>query len=251
MVKTFVSNKNIDVILNVNMTLQRLMSYIRRACDEYEMIDAQDTVIAAISGGKDSLAMLAGLAAMRRFYPKPYHLHAVTVDLGFKGFDTAALADWCASMDVPYTVLKTDIGMVVFDERKEKNPCSLCARMRKGALNTEAQRLGAKRVAYGHSKDDIIHTFFMSLFLEGRLHKIQPVTYLSRAGVYTIRPMMLAPEKEITAFAKKNKLPVIKSPCPVDGYTQRAEMKNLTNQLRRQYDHWDEKVFNAILRSKI
>jgi tRNA(Ile)-lysidine synthase TilS/MesJ len=234
------------------MNLQNLLSYIRRACDEHAMIQSGDTVVAAVSGGKDSLAMLAGLAAMRRFYPQRYTLHAVTVDLGFNSpFDTSQIAEWCQALDVPYTVVKSDIANVVFNERKEKNPCSLCAKMRKGALNEQALKLGAKKIAYGHSKDDIIHTFFMSLFHEGRLYKIKPVTYLDRTDLYTIRPMMLVPEDEIIAFAKKESLPIVKSPCPVDGYTQREAIKRLVHQLRGQYDHWDEKVFNAIQRGNI
>jgi tRNA(Ile)-lysidine synthase TilS/MesJ len=234
------------------MNLQSLLSYMRRACDDHAMLQSGDCVVAAISGGKDSLTMLAGLAAMRRFYPKPYTLHAVTVDLGFdRPFDTSPVAEWCKALDVPYTVVRTDIAHVVFDQRKEKNPCSLCARMRKGALNEHALTLGATRIAYGHCKDDIIHTFFMSLFLEGRLYKIKPVTYLDRARLYVIRPIMLVPEEEIVSFAKREALPVIKSPCPVDGYTQRAHIKKLTDQLRGQYDHWDEKVFNALQRGNI
>jgi tRNA(Ile)-lysidine synthase TilS/MesJ len=234
------------------MNLQKLLSYMRRACDDHGMIKSGDTVVAAISGGKDSLTMLAGLAALRRFYPNPYTLRAVTVDLGFDAaFDTGPVADWCEALGVPYTVLRTNIACVVFKERQEKNPCSLCVKMRKGALNNEALRIGAARVAYGHNKDDIIHTFFMSLFLEGRLHKIQPVTYLDRTDLYAIRPMMLVSEREVIGFAKREKLPVIKSPCPVDGYTKRAEIKELTETLRKQYSHWDAKVFNALMRANI
>jgi tRNA(Ile)-lysidine synthase TilS/MesJ len=225
---------------------------MRRACDEHTMIQPGDTVIAAVSGGKDSLAMLAGLSAMRRFYPNPYTLRAVTVDLGFAApFDTETIKKWCEDIDVPYTVLKTNIANVVFDQRSEKNPCSLCARMRKGALNNEARRVGAVRVAYGHSKDDIIHTFFMSLFYEGRLYKIKPVTFLDRMDLYTIRPMMLVPEDEIIKFANRKNLPVVKSPCPIDGYTRREEIKKLVNQFRETYTDWDSKVFNALQRGNI
>jgi tRNA(Ile)-lysidine synthase TilS/MesJ len=234
------------------MDLRKLLSYMRRACDEHDMIRPGDTIIAAVSGGKDSLTMLAGLAAMRRFYPAPYTLRAVTVNLGFDAaFDTAPVAAWCEDIGVPYAVLDTDIAQVVFRERREKNPCSLCAKMRKGAINDEALRIGATRIAYGHSRDDIIHTFFMSLFLEGRLHKIQPVTFLDRTGLYAIRPMMLVSESEVIGFAKTEGLPVVKSPCPADGYTRREEVKKLVRQLRRDYDNVDVKVFNAIQRGNI
>jgi tRNA(Ile)-lysidine synthase TilS/MesJ len=234
------------------MDLQKLLSYMRRACDDHGMIKPGDIIAAAISGGKDSLTMLAGLAALRRFYPHPFTLCAITVNLGFNaGFDTAEVAKWCESINVPYTVLHTDIAHVVFNERGEKNPCSLCTRMRKGAFNTEALRIGATSIAYGHNRDDIVQTFFMSLFLEGRIHKIQPVTYLDRTGLYAIRPMVLVPEREIIGFAKQEKLPVIKSPCPVDGYTQREEMKKLLTALGKKYKNVETKVFNAIQRADI
>jgi tRNA(Ile)-lysidine synthase TilS/MesJ len=230
------------------MNLQQLLSYSRRACEDYSMINAGDHIVAAVSGGKDSLAMLASLAAMRRFYPKPFTLSAVTVHPGFDNFDLSSVSHYCDSINVPYTVLQTDIGNVVFNERAEKNPCSLCAKMRKGALNDEALRIGATRVAYGHNKDDIIHTFFMSLFLEGRLHTPAPVTFLSRTGLYAIRPIFLVPESDIIGFVKSEKLPVVKSPCPADGNTAREEMKPFIAELRKKYSNVETKIFNALQR---
>jgi tRNA(Ile)-lysidine synthase TilS/MesJ len=230
------------------MNLQQLLSYTRRACEDYSMIAPGDHIVAAVSGGKDSLAMLTALAAMRRFYPKPYTLSAITVHPGFDNFDLSPVAAYCEKLDVPYTVLKTDIGNVVFNERAEKNPCSLCAKMRKGALNDEAIRTGAARVAYGHNRDDIIHTFFMSLFLEGRLNTPMPVTYLDRTGLYSIRPIFLVPESDIISFAKRESLPVVKSPCPADGNTAREEIKPLIAGLRKQYDNVETKIFNALQR---
>ncbi len=212
------------------------------------MINPGDHIVAAVSGGKDSLAMLASLAAMRRFYPKPYTLSAVTVHPGFENFDLSPVAAYCETLGVPYTVLRTDIGKIVFEDREEKNPCSLCAKMRKGALNGEALRLGAVRVAYGHNRDDIIHTFFMSLFLEGRINAPAPVTYLDRTGIYSIRPIMLVPESDILGFAKRESLPVIKSPCPADGNTEREEVKMLVAQLRKKYSNLETKIFGAIRR---
>lgn len=228
------------------MILQQLLSYVRRACDDYDMISPGDRVAMAVSGGKDSLAALMALAALRNFYPKPFTLEAITVHLGFENFDTAPVAKLCAELDVPYAVVETDIARVVFEERAEKNPCSLCAKLRKGALNNHAVRDGCTRVAYGHNRDDLIHTFFLSLCYEGRLHTLEPVTHLSRAGLYSIRPLMYVPEQDIIGFARRYALPVIKSACPADGNTKRAEIRSLTMRLRQDYDHFDAKVFTAI-----
>lgn len=225
-----------------------MLSYVRRACEDYEMIGSGDHIAVAVSGGKDSLATLMALAEMRRFYPKPYTLEAITVDLGFAGFDLSPVARFCEQIDVPYTVVASDIGKVIFEERAEKNPCSLCAKLRKGALNGAAVQHGCTRVAYGHNRDDVIHTFFLSLLYEGRLHTLEPVSYLDRSGLYCIRPLMYVPERDVIGLVRRYKLPVAKSPCPVDGKTKRTEINQLTGELRKRYDHFDAKVFNAIER---
>ena len=210
------------------------------------MVAPGDNIAAAVSGGKDSLAALTALAALRRFYPKKFTLAAITVDLGLPGFDVSAVAEFCAGLNVPYSVVKTDIGPVVFEERKEKNPCSLCAKMRKGALNNEALRMGCNRVAYGHNRDDFLNTFLLSLFYEGRLNTLEPVTWLDRSGLYAIRPLVYVTERETAGFAKHENLPVVKSPCPADGHTKRAETAALLAELRKRHDHLDAKLFTAV-----
>ncbi|MDR1664614.1 MAG: tRNA 2-thiocytidine biosynthesis TtcA family protein [Clostridiales bacterium] len=228
------------------MNLQQILSHVRRACEDYRMIPPGEKIAVAVSGGKDSLTLLAALAAMRRFYPNAYTLEAITVDLGFSEFDTAGIEAYCAEISVPYTVLRTDIGRVIFEERREPNPCSLCAKMRKGALNAEALRRGVTRIAYGHNRDDIIHTFFMSLFYEGRLHAPEPVTFLDRTGLYAIRPLIYVPEKDVIGFTKRAGLPVVKSPCPADGNTRREEMRRFTAEMRGKYQSFDAKMFTAV-----
>ena len=231
------------------MKLQKLLSYVRRAADDYGMIGAGDRIAVGISGGKDSLTLLAALRAMQVFYPHAYELRAVTVSLGLSGFDTANVARWCGELGVPYTVIDTEIGDIVFNERKEKNPCSLCAKMRRGALNGEAAVQGCHKVALGHSMDDLIETFFLSLFYEGRIHTFRPVTYLDRKNIHTIRPLMYVPEKEIIAFARENNLPVIKSPCPADGFTKREEIKNFVKEQTARDPGFPQKIFGAIQRN--
>lgn len=231
------------------MKPQKLLSYTRRACDEYGMIRHGDRIAVAVSGGKDSLAMLVALSSLRRFYPNPFSLEAIMVSLGFPGFDPSPVADMCAELGVPFHLVETDIGAVVFDVRKEKNPCALCSNLRKGALNAEALRLGCDTVALGHNRDDICQSFFMSLFYEGRVHTCAPVTYLDRTGLHTIRPLMFAPEDEIADFASQRGLPVLKSPCPADGRTKREFVKRFMGEQEKAFDHFSDKVFTAILRS--
>ena len=225
------------------------MSHTRRACEEYALIEDGDRVIAAVSGGKDSLAMLAALAKMRDFYPKKYELAAVTVSLGFKGHDLEPVRRYCAKLGVPYIIVETDIADVVFNERKEANPCSLCAKMRKGALNNEALRLGGTKVAYGHNRDDVIHTFLMALLYEGRIHTFAPKTFLSKTGLHAIRPIMYVPERDVVSFVKNACLPVVKSPCPADGHTKREEARRLTAELSQKFGSVETKIFNAVRRS--
>ncbi len=233
------------------MKLQKLLSYVRRACDDYKMIDDDDKIAIGISGGKDSLALLIALKEMQRFYPKKYTLEAITVSLGLPNFDTTPVERLCEKIGVNYTVVKTDIGQIIFEERKESNPCSLCAKMRKGALNDEAVKLGCNKIALGHNKDDIIQTFFLSLFYEGRINTFCPVTFLDRMKVYSIRPLLYVPEKEVISFTKKNEVQIVKSPCPVDGYTKREDMKNFIYEQEKVYKDFSQKVFGAIQRSYI
>ncbi len=233
------------------MKLQRLLSYVRRAVDDYKMINEGDKIAVGISGGKDSLCLLVALAHLRRFYPKKFELEAITVSLGFEGTDYSSVQALCDKLDVHYTVINTDIGEIIFNERKEKNPCSLCAKMRKGALNDEADRLGCNKIALGHNKDDIIETFFMSLFFEGRINTFAPVSFLDRKKLYSIRPLMYVPEYEARSFISKEGIEIVKNPCPADGETKRQEIRDLIKELSKDYDNLSGKVFGAIQRSDI
>ena len=233
------------------MKLQRLLSYVRRACDDYGMIRENDRIAVGVSGGKDSLTLLAALANLRRFYPAPFALEAITVSLGLPGEDFTDVQRYCNELGVRYTIVHTDIGEVVFDIRKESNPCSLCAKMRKAALNTRAKELGCNKIAYGHSRDDVVHTFFMSLFFEARVNTFRPVTYLDRMDLTLIRPLIYAPENEVLSFIKHLDVTVVKSPCPAAGYTKREEMKDFVKAQTAKYKNFDGNIFSAITRSDI
>ena len=233
------------------MDLQHLYSKIRKAIDDYKMIDDGDKIAVGISGGKDSLTLLMALAGLRRFYPAKFDLCAITVDLGFQNLDLDKVSELCNSLNVPYHIIKTDIADIVFNIRKEDNPCSLCAKMRKGALNTAIKDLGCNKVAYAHHMDDVVETMLMSLFYEGRIHTFSPVTYLDRMDITVIRPMIYMKEADVIGFVNKNNLPVVKSPCPADGYTKREYAKELLSQINRENPGVKDRMFSAIKDSTI
>ncbi len=233
------------------MKLQKLLSYVRRAVDDYTMIETGDRIAVGISGGKDSLSLLVALKALQRFYPAKFELEAVSVSLGFESMDFSPIQRLCDEMGIKYTIVKTDIAEIIFDARKEKNPCSLCAKMRKGALNDAVESLGCNKIALGHNRNDIIETFFMAMFYEGRIYTFSPVTFLDRKKIYSIRPLMYVPEKDIIGFIKKENISVVKNKCPVDGYTKREDIKNFICEQALKYDHFEEKIFGAIKRSGI
>ena len=230
---------------------KRILSCLRRAVEDYDMIKEGDRVAVGLSGGKDSLTLLYALSVFRRFSPKKFELIAITVDMGFERLDLTPLKEFCAKLDVPYHIIPTNIAQVIFDIRKEKNPCSLCAKMRRGALYGKARDLGCASVALGHHFDDVVETFMLSLFYEGRIGCFEPVTYLSRTGVNMIRPLIYLQEKDIRYFAKSENLPVIKSPCPADGNTERAEIKNLLHNLEKENKGLKNRIFGAIRRAGI
>ena len=203
------------------MTLQKLLSYTRKAVDEYSLIHDGDRIAVGISGGKDSLTLLYALHGLKRFYPRHFELGAVTVDLGYSECDFTPVAELTEKLGVPYRIIKTDIARILFEERKESNPCSLCAKMRKGALNQAVKDMGYNKVAYAHHKDDIIETMLLSLLFEGRFYSFSPKTYLDRMDLTVIRPMMFTEEAEVIGFQNKYSLPVVTSRCPMDGYTKR------------------------------
>jgi tRNA(Ile)-lysidine synthase TilS/MesJ len=233
------------------MKMQRLLSYVRRAVDDYDMIQDGDRVAVGISGGKDSLTMLLALKAMQRFYPHKYELEAISVSLGFEGMDFSPVQKFCDEIGVRYTVVETEIAPIIFGERKEKNPCALCAKMRKGALNDMVEKLGCNKIALGHNKDDVVETLFMSLFYEGRIHCFSPKTFLSRRKISSIRPLIYVPEGEVKGFATSNNLPVIKNKCPADGNTKREEIKNFIKRQAKEYDNFEDVIFGAIKRSEL
>lgn len=215
------------------------------------MIEDGDRIAVGVSAGKDSLTLLCGLATMRRFYPKKYELVAITIDMGFEGADFSSIKEFCDSLDVEYRVVKTQISKVIFDVRKEKNPCSLCAKMRRGSLHNAAKEFGCNKVALGHHFDDVVDTFMLNLFHEGRIGTFSPVTYLSRSDLYLIRPMIYMPEKDVVYFTNRMQLPVVKSPCPADKNTQREVIKQMLNREDKLYRGLKYRIFGAILRAGI
>ena len=230
---------------------RRLLSYIRRAVDDYGMICDGDRIAVGISGGKDSLALLAGLHRLSSFYPKKFTVIGITVDMGLPDTDYSEVSRFCAAAGIEYRIIPTEIYRVIFEVRHEQNPCSLCAKMRRGALHSAAAELGCGKVALGHHFDDVIDTFMLNLFFEGRIGTFSPVTYLSRTGVTVIRPLIYMPEKDVRYYASKAGLPVVESTCPADGNTQREEMKQLLSRLDREHKGLRYRIFGAIQRGEI
>ena len=230
---------------------KRLLSYARRAVDDYNMIEDGDRIAVGISGGKDSLALLTALAGLRRFYPKKFEILALSIDMGLEGMDFSGVAKYCEELGVEYKIVKTEISNIIFNVRKEPNPCSLCAKMRRGALNTAAVEEKCNKVALGHHFDDVVETFMLNLFFEGRIGTFSPVTYLSRMDITVIRPLIYMPEKDVRYFASKTELPVVMSTCPADGNTERENMKQLLASIERQNKGLRYRIFGAIQRGEI
>ena len=228
--------------------MQDLMSRMRAAMEKYDMIAPGDTVAVGVSGGKDSLALLAALHEMQRYYPAPYTLKAVSADPCFFGepTDFSAVEALCREMGVEYRIRRTELYHIIFETRKEANPCSLCARMRRGILHNMCKEIGANKLALGHHMDDAAETFMMNLLSGGTLGSFRPVTYLSRKDITVIRPMIYAREKDVTRAANKLQLPVIKSPCPMDHESEREQVKNLLKDLEKTYPALHEKIVGAM-----
>jgi len=231
--------------------MKRLASFVRRAVDDYNLIDEGDKIAVGVSGGKDSLVLLEVLAHMRRFYPKKYEIVAITVDMGFPEADFSEIREFCKRIKVEYRVVKTDIAKIVFDIRREPNPCSLCAKMRRGSLHAEAQAAGCNKVALGHHYDDAVETFMMNLFFEGRIGCFSPMSYLSNRKITLIRPLIYAQEKDVLYFARKRALPIVKNPCPEDHATERENMKNLLSELEKDNKGLKHRIFTAMCRGNI
>ena len=227
--------------------MQKLLGLMRRCIDDYDMISPGDKIAVGVSGGKDSLVLLVLLAELRKFFNKPYEVQAVTIDMGL-GMDYGGVAALCKQLDVPYTIINTQISPIIFDHRKEKNPCSMCAKMRRGALNQAILDLGCNKVALGHHYDDAVETFMMSLLYEGRISCFQPVTDLDRTGVIQIRPMLYIHEKTVDNFATRQNLPIVHNRCPVDKTTKREEIKQLIFSLSATHPDLKERIFGAMQR---
>lgn len=228
--------------------MQRILSLVRRCVEDYNMIDAGDTVAVGVSGGKDSVLTLAALAKLKDFYPKEFEVVALTIDSGTPGMDFSPIARLCGELGVPYHLIPVPIYEIVFECRKEKNPCSLCAKLRRGALSTEMNRLGLNKIALGHHYDDAVETMLMSLFLEGRISCFQPVTYLDRSGVTQIRPLLYVQERDVRGAVRRLELPVVENPCPANGSTKREETKELLLRLEKQFPQVRKKIFGAMQR---
>ena len=233
------------------MKLQRLYSLTRQAIYYYHLIEDGDHIAVGISGGKDSLTLLYALQGLKQFYPKQFELSAITVDLGFGDFDLSPVKELCELCSVPYTIVSTEIGKILFDTREESNPCALCAKLRKGALNEAAIKLGCNKIAYAHHREDLIETMLLSLSYEGRFYAFSPSTYLDRTGLTVIRPMIYVKEADVIGFKNKYNLPVCKNPCPVDGHTKREYVKKLTKTLERENPGVKDRLFHAIVDGNI
>ena len=227
--------------------MQKLIGLVRRCVDDYDMIQSGDRIAVGVSGGKDSLALLVFLDELRKYHSKSFEIEAITIDMGL-GMDYTGIEDLCRRLEVPYTIVKTEIGPIIFDYRKEKNPCSMCSKMRRGALNQALLDRGLNKLALGHHFDDAVETFMMSLLYEGRISCFQPVTNLDRMGVIQIRPMLYLHERTIDNFVARQQLPVLTNRCPVDKTTKREEIKQLIFDLSKTYPDLKDRVFGAMQR---
>ena len=213
--------------------MQKMLSYVRRAVDHYHMIDEGDRIAVGVSGGKDSLALLVALSQLSRFYPHHFTVVAITLEMGYDEMDFSPVQTLCDKLGVEYIRVPTQIGPIVFDIRHEENPCSLCAKLRRGVLHDAARKAGCSKVALGHHFDDVVETYMLSLFYEGRISCFSPVTYLDRADITLIRPLLYVPEHYVRSFAKRHELPIVHNPCPADGNTKRQEIKDLLKSLEK------------------
>ena len=228
--------------------MEQFTGLVRRCVEDYDMIAPGDVVAVGLSGGKDSMALLCALSSLRRYYPKPFELMGVTVGLGFPGMDFGPVAEYCRKLGVPYDFIQSDIRDVVFEERQEKNPCSLCVKLRKGAFHDRLRELGANKAALGHHMDDAVETFLLSLIYEGRISCFEPVTHMDRSGITQIRPMLYAEEKRIVGLARKYGFPIVESTCPMDKTSKRALVREYMYQVSRERKDFKIKTFRAMQR---
>lgn len=231
--------------------MQKILGYMRKAIDEYEMIQDGDKIAVALSGGKDSTTMLMGLKNLQRFYPKKFDIIGITVNPGFDGFDCSKLRALCNELDIEFVEVESHAKEIVFDIRNEKNPCSLCANLRRGILNSTAKEYGCNKIALGHNEDDVLETFFLNLLYAGNMTTFPPVAYMDRSDMYLIRPLIYAPERYIRNFVKRNNIYVMPKCCPMDGVSKREDMKNLVNGFQKEIPNIHANLMGAIKRSNI
>lgn len=228
--------------------MQKMLSFVRRAVDHYNMIEDGDNIAVGVSGGKDSLSLLTVLSELKRFYPKKFNVTAITLEMGYDDMNFSHVDELCRRINVKYIKVPTKIKQIVFDIRKEENPCSLCAKLRRGALHDAAIKAGCHKIALGHHFDDVVETYMLSLFYEGRISCFKPVTYLNRMDITLIRPLIYIPEKNIKLFSKRYNMPIVHNPCPADGQTKRQEIKILLENLEKTYPSLRNRVFGAMQR---
>ena len=228
--------------------MQHILGLVRACVEDYHMIESGDRIAVGVSGGKDSLLTLVALARLREFYPVDFSLEAITLEMGMPSMDFSPVAEYCETLGVPYTRIQVPIYDIVFNERKEKNPCSLCAKLRRGSLNTALTEREISKIALGHHFDDAVETLAMNLLFEGRIGCFQPVTYLDRSGITQIRPLLYCHEDEIRRVAARENLPVVENACPADGQSRRQEVKELVTKLEQDYPDVKQKLFGAVQR---
>ncbi len=233
------------------VSIQRILGQVRRAVQDYNMIEDGDKIAVGVSGGKDSMTLLTALRKLQNFYPKKFELEAISLTMGIGNADFTPVAEYCSRIDVNYTIEETLIGKIIFEVRNEKNPCSMCANLRRGALHSTAKKLGCNKVALGHHRDDAVETLLLSSFYEGRIHTFSPVTYLDRQDLHLIRPLIYTEEKQIKSVVKSENLPIVKSPCHVDGKTKRQFIKDLILELQKDNRELKSNLFGAIKRAEI
>ena len=231
--------------------MQKILSYLRKAVEDFHMIEEGDKIAVGLSGGKDSITLLSSLKALKRFYPKNFDLIAISVNPGFEFFDSSILEKICEELEVPLFIEESHIKEIVFDIRKEKNPCSLCANLRRGILNTTALREGCNKIALGHNEDDVLETFLLNLFYTGSISTFSPVSYMDRSKMTLIRPLIYTPEKEIRRFVKKQNIVIMPKNCPMDGVSKREDMKKMIKDLQVDIPHVRANLYGAIMRSHI
>lgn len=231
--------------------MQKILGYMRKAIEEYNMISDGDKIAVGVSGGKDSTTLLIGLKNLQRFYPKKFEIIAVTINPGFEGFNPDSIIKLCKKLDIPLIIENSHIKEIVFDIRQEKNPCSLCANLRRGILNSIAIREGCNKIALGHNEDDVLETFFLNLLYAGSINTFAPTSYMDRSKITLIRPLIYAPEKYISNFAKKNEIELMPKVCPLDGVSKREDMKKLIRDFGKEIPSIRANLYGAIKRSNI